>query len=973
MPQSTEFKANREKQKRNFFKISVSLICCALIIITNIFPVFAVKFDKKVVRVGYIGYSGSDIKAKEKGAISSYAQDYLTEISRTTNWEYEFVGGSFSECLERLEKGEIDLLGPLQYSQERGEKFDFPDYEFGYEYSALYSLTTNYNIFYNDYQSFDNITVGLLEANTNNIAFDALCKEHNFSVKKKYYSSITELIKGIENKEVTAIVGGRAIESSNLKVVSRFALEKSYYVTTKGNKEILDGLNFALREIKTNNMAFEADLYKKYYSNNCITKISLSKEEHQFAVANNTLTIVGDPALTPLEYYDEKEKVSKGINVDIVQKIAKELGVQLNYISTKSYEESIQMIQEGKADLIMGDNTHVSKTLLKRTIPYYETNIAIVGRTDTLPKDSPSIAVANEYPDQPKIFDKLPKDIILKKYRNKTECLDAVEKGEADALFMNVDTFEFLNKTNEYGKLTLIGITDEKVEMKIGVSSLKDPLLVSVLNKTIDGLNQEEINTIAISNRNKIEYKSSLLGVIKQYSGLIIGLFFILVASCIITVIYHKNKLTKQLKTIAYKDPITGGRNMEKFRIDARDLFSKFSKDEFTMLYIDIDRFKYINDILGHDGGNDLLAHVTSCLNELLYQYEISARLSADNFVILLKERTPNQIGEFIASLLARIEKFPTLIQLSQTVMVSAGAYKLTAKNESVYEALDKANIARRLVKGLTSRTHAFYDETMQQRIANEIKIVESMQIALDSGEFEVYFQPKRDLRSGRLAGAEALIRWNQDKKVVPPDEFISLFEKNGFITKVDFFVFEQVCKMLSTMKKSGKPLIPISVNLSRVHMQSRDFIGKLKQIAGRYEIPLKSIELELTETVFLQNITELKTIMRTLKDIGFILSMDDFGTGYSSLNLLRELPMDILKIDRTFFNDEFSNPREKTIMKDIVSMAHHLDMRVVSEGVETQRQRELLLDINCDMEQGYLYSRPVPMQDFLDFAELNK
>ncbi|MEG2429800.1 MAG: EAL domain-containing protein, partial [Oscillospiraceae bacterium] len=390
-------------------------------------------------------------------------------------------------------------------------------------------------------------------------------------------------------------------------------------------------------------------------------------------------------------------------------------------------------------------------------------------------------------------------------------------------------------------------------------------MLLSILNKTISGLSEEELNMIAISNVNKIEYKISFFDVLKQYSAMVIALFLVIIVTCVIVVAYHKNKLTKKLKTIAYRDPVTGGRNIEKFKIDAKELFAKFGKSEYTMIYFDIDRFKYINDILGHDGGNELLSYVISCLDETLYQYEIAARLSADNFLVLLKERTPNQIGEFITSLLSRIEKFPTLIQLSQTIMISAGAYRLSEKNESVYEALDKANIARRLVKGLTGRTHAFYDETMQQRIENEVKIVESMQIALDGGEFEVYFQPKRDIKTGKLAGAEALIRWNQDKKIVPPDEFITLFEKNGFITKVDFFVFEQVCKMLNIMQSEGKQLIPISVNLSRVHMQSRDFIGKLKSIANKYEIPLKSIELELTETVFLQNITELKTIMRTL------------------------------------------------------------------------------------------------------------
>ncbi len=434
---------------------------------------------------------------------------------------------------------------------------------------------------------------------------------------------------------------------------------------------------------------------------------------------------------------------------------------------------------------------------------------------------------------------------------------------------------------------------------------------------------------------------------------------------------YHKACIVKKLKEVVDTDLLTGARNINKFKIDANMLFEKNNRNDYVIVYMDIDRFKYINDTFGYEAGDNILCHVAKCLDDMLRADEIFARLSADNFIILINNTGEMEILERIRNLNLNIQANYKMQESSHKLVISFGICKLENSHSDLTANLDKANTARKSVKGCHTSTYAFYDNQMHQQITDEIEIVESMQAALNNKEFEVYLQPKCQIKTNKILGAEALIRWiHPQKGIISPNKFIPIFEKNGFITKVDFFVFEEVCKTLSYMREHGYEIYPISVNLSRVHMQSTDFIDKLIDIANKYDVPSELLELELTETVILHNIDDLLSIMTTLKEKGFLLSMDDFGTGYSSLNLLKELPFDILKIDRGFFNDVHATQREKIVIKDVVAMAHHLDMKVVSEGVETQRQKKLLQEINCDMAQGYLYAKPMPIKEYLEFVK---
>ncbi|MDX5727831.1 putative bifunctional diguanylate cyclase/phosphodiesterase, partial [Clostridioides difficile] len=296
--------------------------------------------------------------------------------------------------------------------------------------------------------------------------------------------------------------------------------------------------------------------------------------------------------------------------------------------------------------------------------------------------------------------------------------------------------------------------------------------------------------------------------------------------------------------------------------------------------------------------------------------------------------------------------------------------YKISKSDNDINTIMDRANTARKTIKGGHKNSFAFYDKEMHKKILKEKEIENSMVDALNNGEFIVYFQPKYSLSDYQIIGAEALVRWdNPQKGLIPPIEFIPVFERNGFIVNIDFYVFEEVCKKIREWMDEGQKVVPISVNLSRMHFVNSNFIEEFKLIVDKYKIPTRLIELELTETAVLDNIEGLLDTMNNLKEKGFVISMDDFGTGYSSLNLLKELPVDILKLDRAFFTEKDESNNEKIVISNVIKMAKELKMKVISEGVETISQVEFLKQIGCDMVQGYLFSKPMPVKEFEKIA----
>ncbi|MBZ9691980.1 EAL domain-containing protein [Clostridium sp. M14] len=426
------------------------------------------------------------------------------------------------------------------------------------------------------------------------------------------------------------------------------------------------------------------------------------------------------------------------------------------------------------------------------------------------------------------------------------------------------------------------------------------------------------------------------------------------------------SNVTNFIDRITSKDTLTGALTLAKFEVLAKNLLANTSYTKFALIYCDINKFKYINETSGYAIGNKVLAHFAHFISSFLFSGELICRASADNFIILLKydniESLKNRFKVFN-------EKFMEVQKMNFNnlkIPVICGIYLIDSEDTDLSLMIDRANIARKTIKGSHKSKYALYDHELHLKITKEKEIENLMFSSLENNEFLVYLQPKIDLPTQTIVGAEALVRWmSPSKKLIPPNEFIPLFEKNGFIIELDFYVYEEIFKKMNSWIQEGKKVIPISLNVSRSHINDSDFIPRLKKLTEKYDVPTNLIELELTESIFFDDIQVLLNAIIKLKALGFTCSIDDFGSGYSSLNLLKDLPIDVLKLDKEFFPNSSINSKEKVIISNIVKMAQDLNIIVISEGIETKEQADFLTEIGCDMAQGYLFDKPMPIKMF--------
>lgn len=434
----------------------------------------------------------------------------------------------------------------------------------------------------------------------------------------------------------------------------------------------------------------------------------------------------------------------------------------------------------------------------------------------------------------------------------------------------------------------------------------------------------------------------------------------VVVSSCMIRSVRLNNK---RLSHIAYTDPVTGHPNWARFRIEVGRLLVENPEQQYAMVVFDINKFKLINDLFGYHRGNDILVFVGEVIEASLEEGEAYCRAAEDHFNLLLKYRSE----EDILRKLRRIEKELEGSIENYKIKISAGIYTITEPEQDVSAHSDKANISRNIAKKKNFVFH-FFKEENRRELLHEKEIENVMDEALEHCEFQVYLQPKYSAKTDRVVGAEALVRWERPGEgIIPPGDFIPLFEKNGFIRKLDIYMFENVCRLIGGWRRrfSGAEELTVSVNISRVHLSNPDLPADLRRIASKHGVPPECLEIELTESAVFENMEEMRSLMEGFKTEGFRLSIDDFGSGYSSLATLKSLPADYVKMDKSFLDEAENDKKGEKIICGMVDMIKGLGMESVAEGVETRSQLDFLKAAGCDIVQGYFWAKPMRAEDF--------
>ncbi|MEG1778623.1 MAG: EAL domain-containing protein [Oscillospiraceae bacterium] len=441
-----------------------------------------------------------------------------------------------------------------------------------------------------------------------------------------------------------------------------------------------------------------------------------------------------------------------------------------------------------------------------------------------------------------------------------------------------------------------------------------------------------------------------------------------IVANSINNMVANTRSLQQELERLAFYDDLTGGINLNKFKLLALDKLQSNPEQIFFMVRFDINGFKVINDIYGFHEGDNVLRNVYKAVDKIVSADDIFARISSDDFVAMITNKNEE---ELIATNYLFKEEFDNICYKegkNYKIDFTTGVYKIPKGETDVITILDRSKMAHKKAKSCSSQNkYMLYNEQMRDEAIRIKTIEDTMYQALNSGEFVAYLQPKFNLKTNTIEGAEALVRWIMppDYTVKSPIEFIPIFEKNGFVAKIDYFMLEQACKMQRKWLDAGAAPIPISVNQSKIMLFTKGYVELVCSLVQKYDIPPHLIELEVLETLIHENIEQLQAIILHLDFFGFLVSIDDFGCGYSSLNMLKDVKADVLKIDREFLNKIEDNERGEVVLTNIIRLAKELHMSVVCEGVETEKQAEMLRRLNCDTAQGYLYAKPMPLEEF--------
>lgn len=689
---------------KKFKRFNKSIFIFFIVIICIITKTkFARAEEDNVIKVGYPNLKGfTEIK---NGIYSGYAYEYLGEIAKYTGWEYEFINMSLSDSLEALKDGEIDIVAGMFKNDENMEIYDFPDYDMGYTYQTLSTLIDNKSISKSDYKTLDGIKVGYFERSKSNLEnFTEFCKKNNIrNVQLIPYSSeeVESLSEKLKSKEVDAILTGDLLIDSEEKVVCRFGEKQYYFATTKGNKKVIEGLNKSIYNIKENNDYFEQKLYNKYFKNNNDYSLVLTNEEEEYIKNVKELKAVYIENYKHLQYYDTDIKKENGIFVDFVNLIFKKLDIKLDLIKVKNYEEAYKMIQDKKADLIVGvpgEYSSADKNGIKLTASYLNLEMVSVVRKDNQNQENRkkiALAQGHGYVEQ----DPNQEFYI---YDTVEECIEAVNKGEVDLVYGNKDTILHYITIGYYPNLRVFSGM-ETVGVSVGLSKQTNKNLLSAINKSINSISDDESKNIIYENTMGIGHKIT----IKQFflENLILCISIIAITLSIISImifIIAKMKFNKikESKEILFRkaqiDYLTGIYN----RSACESLIEEYLKIKQPSLYysfiiIDIDNFKGVNDYLGHKIGDKVLKEFAGLLKEFFSHKDIISRLGGDEFIVFMKdidEDNLQKINEKLQELCSLMNKEIRYNNLSQKISLSVGAIiiKDNLNFEELYQMSDE-------------------------------------------------------------------------------------------------------------------------------------------------------------------------------------------------------------------------------------------------------------------------------------------
>lgn len=964
-------------------KLHTRITLTALLLLATVFgAVFFIDRDmgvaqaaqKRTVKVGFFPMEGYHERS-EDGSYTGMDVEYLENLCDYVNWEIEYVScGSWDEALARLEEKELDLVGSAQFSAKRAETFQYANLASGYTFGAI-AVEGDSLLAYEDFDAMQDITYGIVATYVRRQEFYEYLSDHNITNPRvREYENAADLHKALTDGEIDALVHSLTEVHEGQRLIGRFAPMPFYYISYQGNDDVMRELNQGIVDVKMNRPELENELMVKYYDSRLDQTVLLTSEEKQYIGDKGTLTVGYLDEYYPFSYENESGAY-QGIALQVLEKVSASTGASFAYVKMADLEAAEQALTEGRIDILSYcDETpgNVGTDGVVLTKGYAQVPQVIIRKrsntTDSITmlavtasslSEEGCLAFAGDH-EQIMVFDS-PRD-----------CLLAVETGKADAALCDGYLAEYLMGTEfSLSKLEIHSVLSDSHIIYMAVREEESPLL-GILNKELFPVTDKMVNDYML--QDNFYARMSVETFISDHS---IPIILILTAAAVlvILVLYHMLKNSRRIQKLMYKDTDFNIWNLNYLKYRASLKLTEDRTTQYAIVYSDICQFKSYNALYGwHAGQRILELTIEEIASEVDSEKELYARSSGSHFVFFVCYDTIESLKQRMMRIADRISDRiynETGIKMAQAM----GACPVDREQIDIQLALSYAIQAVDPLKDSHDNVIQVYDDMLRDRLMERHereRLLDSVDLQKD---FVAYYQAKVDIRNEQIVGAEALVRFKDPTDhgaIRAPGFFVPYYEQTGRIMEIDFFVMESVCKMLRRRLDEGRRVVPISCNFSRMHFVRDGFPERFEAVISKYQVPKDLIEVEITETLVMEEMQQqkVKENVEILRTNGVRLSIDDFGSGYSSLGVFEQIPASVIKLDRSFLLNNENRTRQVHIMKNIVNLARDLEAQVVCEGVETQNDTELMLEIGAYVAQGYRYCRPVPEREFEGMLE---
>ncbi|WP_432646270.1 EAL domain-containing protein [Mitsuokella sp.] len=766
---------------------------------------------------------------------------------------------------------------------------------------------------------------------------------------------------------------GRIKQEQDSRISSSpFWVEPLYFAVRRDNTALMNELELANEQLIGNRPYFVSYLYRLYYGQQSSHKLQLAPQEASFLKMHPVISAAVIADERPFAYVDEHGEL-QGTMRRLTDRIEQDLGIKLSLIIETNYEKAYEDLNSGKAQILLntdGDISWAAAHGLDLTTSYLTSYYTAVTRREGIP-DNPRIACFCPHIAE-RFLRQRYSEKQLRMYDSIESCLQAVQTKQADMTFLRLETAQYNIWQGNFPDLKTDGSIAFSRDIAIGVSNQMEPELLPILDKEIGFIGRDALLDQSSFYNPKTEAQRSFKSLFFAYPQYFVtGLSLLLLI--LLLLFWRQMKMRRQhtdeLQKMLDTDHYTGLHNRGWFERKAgRYLAAQPESRDFAIIKFGISR----PDILVNTYGAEVIFHLLQRFTDNLQQAawaKFPAVHTSVGKLFFLADLRHFQNQEELEQALRYLLHQNEYINVGHMVVhvdFKIGICSLSSHNVSMAKAMNQADFALHEAQPI-----CFYNAEIQQKTELLNRIEGLQQKAMANKEFKVWYQPKYDLKTRRCVGAEALVRWqSRELGFLPPGQFIPLFERNGFITQLDFFMLGQVMTWQKKRRLAGLPVVPVSVNQSRLHLQEKNYLTYMQRLVTYYSA--KDIELELTETAFSLQEPKMQqqalNVGRRLQEMGFCLDIDDFGSGYSNLTLLNAMPFRVIKIDRSLLLAAEGSPRMQTVLAHTCKLGHDLGMTIICEGIETPEQEEILRRCGCDQGQGYLYGKPMKEADFEAF-----